>query len=437
MNATEVDTPDVRVDLDVYPSLLTRNAVAVPLFLLNAAGTVMAENEAARALMGTAASSLHGRSFSELARRSVDRSRLRAVIAAAAHAPDSPPASPCTVQWPAASNLRSAPGSAPRSALGPVADAIPRAIQQDMLDDGPNGGFTVPSASREALSPAQTEDVRCVRCTVRRLTAPPHLARGIRPADPRASSRRTGGDEVRLPNDPLIVVTVEDQSEVRVLQDILTRISDEERRRMGEDMHDLVASRLTIMSIRLQNLQSRMRAAGDRDYAASIVPILDAIQSAASRVRAMSHALCPVELKDTPLSEALDHLVTSLNEHHRPDISFSSAGLNGDAYPPDVRLHIFRIAHEAVHNAIKHARASWIRVDLSRIDGRLTLSVWDDGVGVTTDEWSDGDSSGIGHLLMQCRADVLGAALSVGTAPNGGTLLQLDWPIPDDDRSPA
>jgi signal transduction histidine kinase len=327
-----------------------------------------------------------------------------------------------TVQWPAASN------PATCAVTDAIPRAIPRAIPDDVLDAAADEESTVPPASNEALPPAASEQVRWVRCTVRSLTAPPPPVPRTGTADSRTSERSAGAD-IPVPGDPLIVVTVEDQSEVRALQDVLTRISDEERRRMGEDMHDLVASRLTIMSIRLQNLQNRMRSAGDQDYAASITPILDTIQSAASRVRAMSHALCPVELKDTPLSEALDHLVSSLNEHHRPDITFNSAGLNGDAYPPDVRLHVFRIAHEAVHNAIKHARASWIRVDLSRVDGRLTLSVWDDGVGVTAGEWDAGDSSGIGQRLMQCRADMLGATLSVDIAPNGGTILQLDWPI--------
>jgi signal transduction histidine kinase len=97
-----------------------------------------------------------------------------------------------------------------------------------------------------------------------------------------------------------------------------------------------------------------------------------------------------------------------------------------DATPPEdveTATHLYRIAHEAVHNALHHAAPDHVWVQLSHTGNLVDLSVWDDGPGM--DERPR--QTGLGLHLMQCRADVIGADLRIGRAPRGGTLVRCLW----------
>ena len=82
--------------------------------------------------------------------------------------------------------------------------------------------------------------------------------------------------------------------------------------------------------------------------------------------------------------------------------------------------HLYRIAQEAVRNAVKHARADRITVQLTQKEGKLTLQVADNGIGIPADA---DESPGIGHRSMSYRAGLIGAALEMQAGQNGGTTV--------------
>jgi signal transduction histidine kinase len=85
--------------------------------------------------------------------------------------------------------------------------------------------------------------------------------------------------------------------------------------------------------------------------------------------------------------------------------------------------HLYRIAQEATNNALKHSRAREIVIALKRQRGHVTLRVSDDGCGLT-----EGKSSGMGLHVMRHRASVIGAELTLESAPGKGTTVICRWP---------
>jgi two-component system CheB/CheR fusion protein len=88
---------------------------------------------------------------------------------------------------------------------------------------------------------------------------------------------------------------------------------------------------------------------------------------------------------------------------------------------------LFRIAQEAVTNAIKHGRAKTIRIELARQDDLLTLAILDDGVGLEPAS----PSTGLGLRIMNFRAEMIGAELTLKPGRKGGTKITCSLPVSD------
>jgi signal transduction histidine kinase len=99
-------------------------------------------------------------------------------------------------------------------------------------------------------------------------------------------------------------------------------------------------------------------------------------------------------------------------------------------------MHLHRIAQEAVSNAIRHGKARRIVVELSERNGRVALTVEDDGVGLT-EGWQK--SQGLGTRIMAHRAAMIGADFAIDLNPTGGTFVKCSLPIapPPADNAPG
>ena len=159
-----------------------------------------------------------------------------------------------------------------------------------------------------------------------------------------------------------------------------------------------------------------------------------AVAGVVGELRALCDRLRPAALDAFGLSAALAALADRAAASGGIDVRFAStqpAGAVAEALPDARRLALYRIAQEALSNAVQHARAARVDVAL-RLDGEtLTLAVDDDGVGLPETDPVDLAARGhYGMLGMHERADLLRAALSVGPSPLGGTRVTLDIPVP-------
>jgi signal transduction histidine kinase len=184
-----------------------------------------------------------------------------------------------------------------------------------------------------------------------------------------------------------------------------------ERARIAGDIHDDVIQDLSMLVHRLDR-------AGEDDAAATLRGAID-------RLRAICADLRLPVIHDLGLAAALEALVGEVRAASGTDIDLR---YDGDGrLPYDVELGLYRIAQESVANAVKHGRPP-ITLRLRAESGRAELEVEDRGPGVGEDALARPASPGhLGFLTMAQRAAKLGAELTVGDRPGGGTRVRAVW----------
>jgi signal transduction histidine kinase len=158
---------------------------------------------------------------------------------------------------------------------------------------------------------------------------------------------------------------------------------------------------------------------------------VEEVRAGAEKTRTLSHVLMPTSLREERLASALETLCHKYQEIGAPAPSFE-----GDRAEPlpareETAVHLYRIAREALINAQRHADAEHIWVRLGREDGRLVLTVRDDGKGMAG---SEDEQGGVGLRTMTHRADLIGATLSIDAAEEGGTTVRCALPLPEAQR---
>ena len=139
----------------------------------------------------------------------------------------------------------------------------------------------------------------------------------------------------------------------------------------------------------------------------------------------MTNQARPVSLSADGLAMPLTRLAQNLN--NTTGIEIESI-IDSDLHVPEpsIAVQLYRIAQEAMNNAVKHARAGHIRVDLKKDSGRLVLTVADDGIGIGPQQERQGH---LGLHIMRYRADSVGAQLDIRRAEGGGTRVRCSVPL--------
>jgi signal transduction histidine kinase len=188
------------------------------------------------------------------------------------------------------------------------------------------------------------------------------------------------------------------------------------------DLHDDICQRLAGISLFCQSLIRR--APPQSPLTASLAELGEMIEETLARTRRYAHDTFPAEL-DTGLKEALDALCRSVTKSGcNCDLLWSApeSPLN-----PAQNLHICRIVQEAVQNAVKHAGAAHIQVEVRAGEGEVLVVVEDNGSGI--DSADNGSDGGLGLRFMRYRARQLGADFSIKPAGEGGTRVEVRLPL--------
>jgi two-component system sensor histidine kinase UhpB len=191
-----------------------------------------------------------------------------------------------------------------------------------------------------------------------------------------------------------------------------------ERRRIAAELHDGLGQTLTAIALQLSRFAQQLEG-DDRPEAEQI---RDAILETIEDVRRLARDLRPEGLDELGLVPALTNLVERIVEQtgipfeRHLDRGLSELG-------PDQELVIYRVAQEAITNAIRHANASAIDVALRRENGGVVLEVSDDGEGITHRR-----AGGTGFRTMRERALTVGGRLDVRTSARAGTAIRLTLP---------
>lgn len=227
------------------------------------------------------------------------------------------------------------------------------------------------------------------------------------------------------------------EAEARQLERRILEISDDERRRVGHDLHDGLGQHLTGIAFLSKALQAKLTARGSAE-SGDAVKIAELVSESVGWTRDLARGLEPIGLDADGLQGALHLLAANTDRLVGIDCSFEPESEELQLSASEA-MHLYRITQEAVNNAVRHARAKRIRVALRQLAGRVRVSIEDDGVGLppppsqgsTPSPGGTGESPGMGLQIMRYRARMIGATLSIGRGDAGGTRVVCELPVPD------
>lgn len=215
----------------------------------------------------------------------------------------------------------------------------------------------------------------------------------------------------------------------RLERDLL-EVSEREQRRIGRDLHDGLCQHLTGTALAGHVLAEKLAERGLPESSDSR-RIVDYVEEAISLARGMAKGLHPVEMEADGLMQALDEFAATTSEMFGIDCRFECD--SPVLVPvPATASHLFRIAQEAVGNAIKHGEASKIVLSLETHETDFRLSIVDNGRGFDSASLHGG---GMGLRIMADRAKMIGAALAIARGASGGTEIAVV--VPSDDLTAA
>jgi signal transduction histidine kinase len=194
-------------------------------------------------------------------------------------------------------------------------------------------------------------------------------------------------------------------------RDLIVAATEAERARVAADIHDDALQELTLLVHRLDE-------AGDDEGA-------DIARTVSDRLRAICGDLRLPILDDLGVGPALDWLVLRIERLSGGEVRLERA--DGTRPPADVELAFFRVAQEALGNAVRHG-APPIVVRYRATDAGASLSVDDAGPGIAPDAAETAEREGrFGLMNMHQRAEAVGAILDIRRWPSGGTHVALEW----------
>ncbi len=210
---------------------------------------------------------------------------------------------------------------------------------------------------------------------------------------------------------------------VRRLEQEVIRAAEEEKQRIAMDIHDGLGSMLGGIVMLCRSLADALNSVERPDEATRALEIEGLIKDAVAQARALSHGLHSVGAEPSSLQTALDEFAQTVS--HSGKLECESI------HPKDVAIddpllanHLFRIAQEAVNNALKHANCSRIAIELAVEDGEIKLRIRDNGIGIENSR-SEG---GLGLHTMDYRARAINAVISVSGGEKGGTEVLCSVP---------
>lgn len=209
---------------------------------------------------------------------------------------------------------------------------------------------------------------------------------------------------------------VHDVTELKYLRRQLLDAADQERARLGRELHDGLCQNLAGIAALGAALSRRLAISGAAACSTDLTEIGTLLSHAVVHVRDLAHGLCPAALRSSGIANALQTLADNVQALFGVTCVFEGQ----QACPPleaETALHLYRITQQAVHNALSHGRASRIEIALGAVGMEGFVHIRDDGTGLPD---PDLVQRSLGMQSMAYRATLIGGALTVQrNAPQG------------------
>ncbi|SFW13462.1 Histidine kinase-, DNA gyrase B-, and HSP90-like ATPase [Nitrosovibrio sp. Nv17] len=231
-----------------------------------------------------------------------------------------------------------------------------------------------------------------------------------------------------------VATDLEKWLERKRLEQALVFIAEEQQRLIGQELHDNLGQQIAAIGYQAKALEKKVAASGSAEAVAVAASIATQAQVAVMQCKQIAQGLLPFELETSGLTAALQVFASKIEATYRIVCKFVCRN-EVTVRNSDSALNLYRIAQEAVNNAIRHGGANHLVISLLADLGMLRLSICDNGKGFAGIETKDGMTPGMGIKIMQHRARQLGATLAFLKRPGGGVEVRLemrtdDRPVP-------
>jgi len=202
----------------------------------------------------------------------------------------------------------------------------------------------------------------------------------------------------------------------------IIKISEETQQQIGRELHDDLGQQLTGIAFMSEVLGLHLKSQGHPD-AENASKITALVNEAISKTHKLAHGLYPVEMKESGLRAMLMRLASNTESIYGVECEFICDG-EPKIETPLTNTNLFRIAQEAVHNAVKHSGATKLTLRMATTPDITTIEAIDNGCGIG--KQADLEiKGGLGMHSMQYRASLLNATLNIAELPGGGTRVAI------------
>jgi PAS domain S-box-containing protein len=219
--------------------------------------------------------------------------------------------------------------------------------------------------------------------------------------------------------------TFQDVTERKQLEKEILEISEREQSRIGQDLHDGLCQHLAGIEFRMKSLEQKLALKAKKE-SAEAAELAKLVRRAIEQTRTLAHGLSPVMLTPDGLMNGLQELAANTEKAFQITCAFNCPA-PVLIHQTVVATHLYRIASEAVHNAIRHGKPKFVIINLLIANDRIMLAVKDDGAGFPT---QPPQHQGMGLRVMQYRAGIIGGSLAVQRHSEDGTSVVCSLRVP-------
>ena len=217
----------------------------------------------------------------------------------------------------------------------------------------------------------------------------------------------------RLLKKQLEVNRIKQEQQKEILKNTV-QAQEKERKRIAQDLHDEVGAMLSVVKLNVGRIEKKSEEEKAKALANETKDYLDDV---ITQVRRISRALLPPSLEKLGLFYAIEELSNWINKSESLKINCWKSG-EQFRFDKDKELAIFRIVQELMNNAIKHADATRLNVNVRFVDSSLAISISDNGKGFYPEEKK---GTGLGLKNLESRAEMVGGKFKIKSKPGKGT----------------
>ena len=197
------------------------------------------------------------------------------------------------------------------------------------------------------------------------------------------------------------------------------RISEIERQRFSNDLHDDICQRLAGISMLCRSYSNQADPVDKKQ----MLELAELISETLVTTRQYAHNSYPVELESLGMNKSIHNLCNSFEKQTGIKVLYDWNVSESGVFDKIQKLNIFRIVQEALHNVMKHSHAKSVEVQIKKTGSKVTVVIKDDGCGIK--QGASEKKNGLGINSMQYRANQIGASFSVKNCKPSGTCVQV------------